>query len=82
MFISTSLKLGSLNPVFIIDVTIWIAVNCCCGIWKRAPLINNKEVFATNSGYLVPISLQSDGLNLWYFKLGLFDLTEFIVYNI
>ena len=39
-------------------------------------------VFATNSNLLIPISLQPDVVNLWYFKLRLFDLTEFIVWNI
>ena len=33
-------------------------------------------VLATNSNFLIPISLQPDGVNLWYFKLGLFDLPE------
>ena len=35
-------------------------------------LNNYKErnwVFATNSNLLIPISLQADGANLWYFKL-------------
>ena len=35
-------------------------------------------VFATNSNFLIFISLQPDILNLWYFKLILFDLTELI----
>ena len=30
-------------------------------------------VFATNSSFLIPISLQPYGVNLWYFKLRLFD---------
>ena len=29
-----------------------------------------------------PIFLQPDHQNVWYFKLRLFDLTEFIVWNI
>ncbi len=33
-------------------------------------------VFATNSHFLTPISLQPDDVNLWYFKLKLFDFTE------
>jgi len=44
-----------------------------------------KELsFDTNSNCLIPISLQSDDndVNLWYFKLRLFGLTEFIVRNI
>ena len=39
-------------------------------------------VFATNSHFLTPISLQSDSVNLWYFKLRLFELIELIVWNI
>ena len=35
-------------------------------------------VFATNSNFLTPLSFQPDGVNLWYFKLNLFNLTEFI----
>ena len=38
--------------------------------------------FVTNSNCLIPISLQSDYVNLWYCKLRLFGLTEFIVWNI
>ena len=30
----------------------------------------------------MPISLQPGGVGLWYFKLTLFDLTEFIGWNI
>ena len=30
----------------------------------------------------IPISLQPDGANLWYFKLRILDLTEFMVWNI
>jgi len=33
-------------------------------------------VFSTNSNFLIPISLQPEGENLWYFK---FDLTEKII---
>ena len=33
-------------------------------------------VFATNSDFLIPISLLSGGVNIWYFKLRLFDQTE------
>ena len=36
----------------------------------------------TNLTFLIPISLQLDEVNLWYFKLRLFDSTEFIVWNI
>ena len=39
-------------------------------------------VFVTNSNFKIPISFQPDSVNLWYFKLRLFCLTEFIVWNI
>ena len=39
-------------------------------------------VFTTISDFLISISLQSDDVNLWYFKLKLLGLTEFIVWNI
>ena len=39
-------------------------------------------VFATNFNFLIPIFFKPNGVNLWYFKLRLFDLTEFIVWNI
>ena len=35
-------------------------------------------VFATTLNFLIPIYLQPDGVNFWYFKLRLFDLTKFI----
>ena len=37
--------------------------------------------FATNSNFHIPISLRPDGVNLWYFKLRLFNLLVFIVWN-
>jgi len=40
--------------------------------------------FVTNSDFLIPIPLKLNVVNLWYFKLMLFDLTEVIskVYDI
>ena len=51
------------------------------------PLLNicylqKNWVFATNSNELIPISLQHDGVNLWYLKLRFFDQTKFVVWNI
>ena len=40
------------------------------------------EFFATNLHFLIFISSQSDGTNLWYFRLRLIDPTKFIVWNI
>ena len=58
-------------------------------MWSLNGLFNDltkkkkKElVFATSSNFLISISLESDGVNLWYFKLRLIDLTEFIVWNL
>ena len=36
-----------------------------------------REKELSNSNFLIPISLQPDVSNLLYFKLRLFDLTEF-----
>ena len=38
--------------------------------------------FTANSVFVKPISLQPYDVNLWYFKLTLFDLIAFIVWNI
>ena len=37
------------------------------------------NIFATNLNFPIPISWQPDGVNLWFFKFRLFDLT---VWNI
>jgi len=34
----------------------------------------NRQFFATNLNVLIPISLQTGGVNLCYFKFRLFDL--------
>ena len=44
--------------------------------------IQRNSVFDTNSNFLIPISIQPNGVNLWYFKLRLFDLTDFIVLDV
>ena len=41
-------------------------------------LLQKNWVFVTTSNFLIPKSLQPDGVNLSYFKLIWFDLTEFI----
>ena len=38
--------------------------------------------FDTNSDLLIPISLQPNGVNFWYFKLRLFGIAEHRVWNI
>ena len=45
-------------------------------------LIERNWVFVTNSVFVKPISLQPDDVNLWYFKLTIFDLIAFIAWNI
>ena len=42
----------------------------------------NNLLLATNLNLVIPITLQSDGINLWYLKLWLVDLTEFLDKNI
>ena len=45
----------------------------------------NRErnlVFATNSHFLILTSSESNGVNLWCFRLRLIDPTKFIVWNI
>ena len=50
--------------------------------WSKSFIIKYTcWVFVTNSHLLIPISLQPDGVNHWYFKLSLFDLREFVVWN-
>ena len=39
-------------------------------------------VFATKKNFLIPVFFQPDGVNLRYFKLSLFDLTQCIVWNL
>ncbi len=54
---------------------------------KSAPKVNNnnsykKGIESLSLIFLISKSLQPDVVNLWYFKLILFDLTEVIVWNI
>ena len=51
-------------------------------ISHKGKLRQRNGVFATNSNFLIPISLQPNGVHRWYFKLRLFDVTKFIVWNI
>ena len=37
------------------------------------------ESLPQTQNYLIPISLKTDNINLWYFKIRLFDLTDFII---
>ena len=47
-----------------------------CRLMKCVLFILFKGVeFATNPNFLIPISLQPDGVNPYYFKIRLFDLT-------
>jgi len=46
---------------------------------NKTKTILNKGVLATNSDFLIPISLQYCGVNILNFKLRLFYQTEFIV---
>ena len=51
--------------------------------FDRRPCSRQRNwIFATNSVFVKPISLQPYDVNLWYFKLTLFDQIAFIVWNI
>ena len=46
---------------------------------KKHEMCQTKELsFAPFSNFLISVSLQPDAVNLWYFKLSFFDLTELI----
>ena len=55
-----------------------------CKLLNPASNLKPKKnrVLATNSSLLIPLSLQPGSVNLWYFKLILFDPIEFIDLNI
>ena len=48
----------------------------------KIKLCQRNWVLDTNSIFVIPISIQPNGVNLWYFKLRLFELTDFIVWNL
>jgi len=50
--------------------------------WKHVDIFQRNWMFATNSNFLIPISLQRDSEHLGYFKLRLYDSTELLVWNI
>ena len=52
------------------------------GSLKMGWIVQRIWVFATNLNFPFSLSLQPGGVNLWYFKLRLHDLTEFLVWNI
>ena len=49
---------------------------------KTFDIKKRNWVFVKTPNFRIPISLQSGDVNLWYFKPRIFDLTEFIVWNI
>ena len=49
--------------------------------YHRENRLKTDNEIDSNLNFLIPIYLQPDGVNLWCFKLRLFDLTEFIVWN-
>ena len=55
-------------------------------IWSKCSwFLRNRFFFLQNKSnfyFLIPISLQPDGVNMWYFQLRLFDLIEFIKFEI
>ena len=62
---------------------IWFVYSSFISYLKfRKHYFQRNWVFATNLNVLILISMQPYGVNLCYFKLILFYLTEFIVWNI
>ena len=50
---------------------------------KASSMDRAKELsLNTNPNFLIPLNLQPDGANFWWFKLKLFVLIDFIVENI
>ena len=54
--------------------------------WIKTSMNNILEIrrcaMITKPVFLIPISLQPDGVNLWCFKLLQFDLIHFLAWNI
>ena len=51
-------------------------------VWSFKFAFQMNWVLVTNSNFVIHISLQPDGVNLWYFKLRLLDQKELTVWNI
>ena len=51
-----------------------------CFIYPPPLNPERNRIFATHSDSTISISLQPDGVNLWYFKLSLFDLKWLLFY--
>ena len=47
-------------------------------VFQESQQIQRILVFATNPNFLNPLSLHPYGVNFWYFKLRLFNLTVLI----
>ena len=74
-------KTGEINCRYIPDITLNISTYLFISIFNIKRLQRNWD-FTTKSNFRIPISFQPDYENLWYFKLRLFDLTVFIVFEI
>ena len=68
-------KILPLFSIFLQNIRIYLFMNT---IFKDVLDLVKELIFSTNSN----LPLQPDGVNLWYFKLRLFDVTEFSVWNI
>ena len=54
---------------------------CICSDSVVTTVLETNWTLPNNSIFLTPLSLQPDDEDLWYFKLTLYDLTAFIVWN-
>ena len=53
----------------------------CRFSWLKCNNVQRNWAFATNSNFLIPISMQLEGVNRCYFNFKVFDLKELIVWN-
>ena len=71
LFSPSNIKSGSILNGFFKVYLKYVSQGC----------IQRNWLFATNSDFLIPISLEANVVNLWYFKLIFFDLSKVIVWN-
>ena len=85
--LSLAVCINSNHNYFNLNLNINILIDIICmtqpDFWKsQFQCTKGFESLHTNLIFVIPLSLQPDDLNLWYFKLTLLYLTVFIVWNV
>ena len=85
--LSLAVCINSNHNYFNLNLNINILIDIICmtqpDFWKsQFQCTKGFESLDTNLIFVIPLSLQPDDLNLWYFKLTLLYLTVFIVWNV